>query len=173
MTASHWVLLSWSPLEFDPGTLFWTWVVFGMVCLILGKFVWKPLIQALEDRERKIQGGLEEAENAREEARKLRVGFEAQVKEARAESRRMADEARVNAGRLAETIEAGARANAEQLVQNARQEITLAKRQAQEELRQTAVDLAIEAASAVLQRNVGGEDNRRIASEVIGSIKGG
>jgi F-type H+-transporting ATPase subunit b len=157
----------WSPLSFDPGVLIWTWVVFTFVVFILAKTTWRPLLDALERRENKVAEGLKEAEEAREEARRIAEEFEAKVKAAHVEAQRIADESRASAERLSAELEGEAKERAEQLVDRAKDEINLARRQALEEIRERAVDLAISAAGAVLEKNVDEEDNRRLAANVI------
>ncbi len=166
------VLLAWSPLDFDPGTLFWTWIVFSVVVFIVGKAIWKPLLGALEKRETQVAEGLQEAARAREEAARISQEFDAKVKQAQVEAQRIAEEARANAENLGARLESEARERAEKLIERAREEVALAQRQALEEVRTQAVDLAIEAAGAVLKKNVDGEDNRKIASNVIKMVKG-
>lgn len=161
----------WTPLTYDPGTLIWTWVVFGAVVFLLAKFAWRPLITALEAREKKVADGLEEADRARAEAARISADFEKQVKEARAEAHRIAEQARASAEKLAAEIKVQARDEAERMIERARSEISLAQRQAMEDIRVMAVDLAIEAAGTVLQKSVDKEDNRRIAASVIESLQ--
>ena len=161
----------WSPITFDPGITVWSWVVFGIVAFILAKMAWNPLLAAMERRENQVRDGLEEAELARQEARRITEEFDAKVKAAQADAQRMAEDARQNAEKLAADIETEARERAERLLERAREEISVAQRQAVDEVRQQAVDLSIEAAKAVLKRSVDDEDNRKLASKVIQMVR--
>ncbi len=42
----------------NPGTIFWMIIIFGIVLFILGKFAWKPILNALKDREESIANAL-------------------------------------------------------------------------------------------------------------------
>jgi F-type H+-transporting ATPase subunit b len=160
-------LLDWDPLHFDPGTLFWTWMVFGVVVFILAKFAWNPIVKALEAREKKVEEGLHRAERAEAEAKRAAAETEAKLREAYVKADKIVEETRARGEKLGKELEAGARANAEQLVQRARDEISQAKVQALEELRVQAVDLALDVASTVLERNLNQDDNKKLAREAI------
>ena len=58
-----------TPIVADLNLFLFTWIVFGVVIIVLSKFAWKPLAAKLDERENRIASGLEEAEKAREEAR--------------------------------------------------------------------------------------------------------
>lgn len=167
------LLAEWHPLKFDPGTLIWTWAVFGAVVFILSKFAWKPLITALEGREKKIEDGVLKAERAEAEAKRAAAETEARLREAFVKADLIVAETRARGETLAKELESEARAGAEKLLQRAREEITLAKQQAVEEMRVQAVDLALEAASSVLGRAVDQDDHRRLAGAAIDQMKRG
>jgi len=161
----------WDPTAFDPGATVLTFLVFLVVVFILGLAAWRPILNALENREQQVKSGLEEAERARDEAQRISAEFEAKVKAAQAEAQRMADEARAGAERLAAQIEADAKASADKLIDRARTEIGVAQRQALDEVRKLAVDLSIDAAEALLEKSVDTDDNRKLAAKVIQMVK--
>jgi len=55
----------------NPGTIFWTIVTFVLLLFLLGRFAWKPLIGAIEAREKSIQDDLEQAASGRSEVESL------------------------------------------------------------------------------------------------------
>src|SRR5215469_16747811 len=71
----------------------WTLVIFLVLLFVLGKFAWKPMMQGLEHRERAIHSALHEAQQARDEAAKLRTQFEEQMRLADDRARQVLDEA--------------------------------------------------------------------------------
>lgn len=163
----------WHPMKFDPGTLIWTWAVFGVVVFVISKVAWKPLIAALEARETKIEDGISKAERAEAEAKRAAAETEAKLKEAYVKADQIVEETRARGEKLAKELEVDARGQAEKLLTRARDEIALAKQQAVEEIRVQAVDLALEAASSVLGRAVNQDDHRRLASAAIEQMKRG
>jgi len=161
------------PIKFDLNIFVFTWIVFGVVIMILGKFAWRPLLAKLDEREHRIASGLEEAEKAREEARRVTEEFASKVKEAQIEAQRIAAEARSSAERMASGIESKARERASKLVENARAEVAAAQRQAIEEVRRIAVDLSLTAAEAVVRQTVDEGRNRELAAKVIQEVGSG
>lgn len=166
-------LLEWSPLDFDPGALIWTWIVFAAVVFILAKFAWGPLVKQLEAREQKMADGLARAERAEAEAKRAAAETERHLNDAYAKADRIVEETRARGEKLAKDLEAQARATADGMVARAREEISLAKSQALEELRTEAVDLALEVAGTVLDRNLNQDDNRRLAKQAVDLMKPG
>ena len=174
MNASALVLLTeWDPLQYDPGTLVWTWAVFGVVVFVLAKFAWNPLLKSLETREKKMEEGLQRAERAELEAKRAAAETEAKLKEAYAKADRIVEETRARGEKLSKELEAEARSGADKLLARAREEIALAKDQAVEEMRAQAVDLALEAAGTVLGKSMDQDDHRRLARQAVDLMKRG
>ena len=57
-------------LQPDLGLIFWTIVNFTLLAFLLAKFAWKPIINAIEEREKKVADNIAAAQNAKEEAKK-------------------------------------------------------------------------------------------------------
>ena len=53
------------------GLVFWTTIAFLILIFVLGKFAWKPIMQALAEREQSIEDALSSAEKAKEELTRL------------------------------------------------------------------------------------------------------
>src|SRR5690606_5035404 len=66
----------------NAGTIFWMIIVFGIVATVLKKFAWKPILNALSEREQSIESALNAAQKARLEMEKLKAGNEALLNEA-------------------------------------------------------------------------------------------
>ena len=79
---------------FSIGLFFWQLVLFVGLVLLLRKFAWKPILDAVEKREDGIQNALEAAENAKVEMQNLQADNDKLLKEARAEREAMLKEAR-------------------------------------------------------------------------------
>ena len=71
--------------EFSIGLFFWQTILFLALILLLKKFAWKPILNAVNDREEGIKKALASAESAKKEMQNLTADNEALVKEARAE----------------------------------------------------------------------------------------
>ncbi|MFA6584665.1 MAG: hypothetical protein WCS77_10245, partial [Elusimicrobiaceae bacterium] len=77
----------------DFGLMFWTVLNFLILVLVLGKFAWKPVMAALDEREKHLQNEREAAETARAEAEKFRDEINARLKEIGAQAARQIAEA--------------------------------------------------------------------------------
>jgi F-type H+-transporting ATPase subunit b len=147
-----------------------SFIVFLLVLFVLSKYAWKPLLAAIEAREKRIEDALAAAELARVESEKLRRDFETQVRAARVEAEKAIEEGRATAEKFAREIQGKAREEADRLRERAKQEIDLARRQAIEDIRREAVDLAIQAASVVVRKSLNDQEHRRIAEEVVAEV---
>ena len=74
-------------MRLDTGLMFWTWITFLAVLVILGTKAWKPMVNALEKRERFIKDSMAQANEARLGAEKVAQDYENMVSRARHEAR--------------------------------------------------------------------------------------
>lgn len=132
------------------GTIFWTTLIFGLFFMILSKFAWKPILNAVRSRDEMIKGSLESAEKAREEMLKLQSDNEAILKKAREEREGILREARDIRDRLISEARGKATEEAEKLIEKARTGIESEKRKALSEIREQVAILSVDIASKLL-----------------------
>jgi F-type H+-transporting ATPase subunit b len=146
------------------GLVFWTTLVFLLVLGFLSKFAWKPIMTALEEREKSIETALSEAENARNEMKKLQASNEALLQEARVERDAILKEARSAANLMIE--EAKERGNKEfnALLESARTEIKRERDAAMASLQAQVADLTISVAEKILRKQL---DNSAASKELV------
>lgn len=157
-------------VKFDPGLMIWTWVTFFIVLSILASKAWRPMIDALEQREQRIREALSNAEKAREEFEALNEKVEVQLQKSRKEAQQILADARTAAEKLRAELEADARKKAKVLLASAQGQINAEKERALREIKSTVVDLSVSIASKLIERNISSEDNRRLAEESISQI---
>jgi F-type H+-transporting ATPase subunit b len=145
----------------------WTWGVFALVAIILYKLAWKPILGALEKREETIRQSLANAAKLRDELDRLEQQRREVLAEADRQSRDVLAAARKTAGETASAIEQKAHVAAQGLVENAKREIHAAEEKAKAGLRQAAAELALAAASRVLQENLDDAKNRALTDQLI------
>lgn len=155
----------------NVGLAVWTILTFVVVLLVLRKYAWKPILESMEARERGIQQLIDEAERTRAEAQELLEEYRRQLADARQEGQRIIGESKGAAERVREGMLERARAEAEALVKRAGGEIDLERRKALAEIRERAVDLAIAAASKVVEESLDDERHRRIAESYLREIE--
>ena len=132
------------------GTIFWTTLIFGLFFLILAKFAWKPILNAVKARDEMIKGSLESAEKARKEMLKLQSDNEAILRKAREEREGILKEARDVRDKLIVEAKGKATEEAEKLIEKARAGIEGEKRKALAEMREQVTFLSVEIASKIV-----------------------
>ena len=159
-----------TPFSINSGLIFWTILIFGVLLVVLWRLGWPALLKSVEERERRIQQQLDEAERARAEAARLLEEHKRTIAAARNEAQEMVARARAVAEKERETLLAKAREEYEQLLERARKEIGLEKEKAILELRREAVDLSIAAASKLIDARLDTEANRKLVTEYLETL---
>ena len=160
------VLLANSLTSPAIGLVFWTTIIFIMFFLILKKFAWKPILNAVKARDEMIKGSLASAEKARKEMLKLQSDNEAILRKAREEREGIIKEARDIRDKLISEAKGKASEEAEKLVEKARAGIEREKKKALEDIREQVANLSIEIASKLLGEKLkqSGEQEKLINS---------
>jgi len=155
----------------DPGLFIWTIVTFLVLLALLGKFAWRPLLQALESRQERIRKSLEDAERARQELERLQQESGKIMQQARIEAESIVTQTRADAERLREELKQKAKDEADNILRNAQQQIQLQTRQAIQQIRHEVADIAVLLASKLLERNIAKEDNARLIDDTLKQIE--
>ena len=158
-------------VQLDPGLYIWTIVVFLVLLALLGKFAWRPLLEALEKRQESIRRSLDDAAKAKQELERLQVESQRILAEARAEAEAIVARTREDANRLRDEMRQKAQQEAANIVKNAQKQIELETARALQQLRHEAVDLSVAIASKLLQRNVSKEDNERLIEDTFRQLE--
>lgn len=136
------------------GLFFWTTLLFLVFFLILRKFAWKPILDALKQREATIENSLMEAEKAKEEMASLKTSNENLLKEAQEERRKILNDAEELKKKIVGEAKAEASAAAAKEMEKARQQIAAEQRSAFAEIKEIAASLAIEVAEKILRKEL-------------------
>lgn len=154
-------------INVSPPMLALTWITFAVVALILYKVAWRPILTALDMRERGIRKALEDAEKARQEALASEERNRQLLQEAEQESRRIVTEARAAAEATARHLREDGERRARELMEEAKRDIAAASDQARDSLRRETANLTIQLASRVLARNVDSNQDRQLIADAI------
>lgn len=157
----------------NPGLVLWTWLVFVLLLILLGKTAWKPLLRVLEERERRIQEALDSARLQREEAERILEEHRRMLAEGQGQAQEIVAQGRKAAERLKEELLDEGRREQEQILARARDEIGRERERALEALRREAVDLSLAAAARLLRKEVDTAENRRLVEEFLSQIPAG
>lgn len=154
-------------LQFEPGLMIWTVVTFAVTFIALLLIAWKPLLKALDERERRIRESLEKAELAKAEAERAIAENQANMEASLRRSQELVAEARQEADRVRTQAREEAREESKRIMEEGRRQLEAERRATVAELRQEAAGLAISAAEQLLKRNLGEEENRQLVEDFI------
>ena len=151
------------------GLMVWTLLIFVALFFILSRYAFGPITKAVEAREQALQEAIDQAKKDREEAARILAEHRAQLEGARAEAQRIIAEGRAVGEKLRVQMLEETRTQQQDLLDRARREIASERDIAIAELRKEAVDLAIAAASKVIERNLDDSANRKLVEGYLAS----
>ena len=157
-------------LSFDPGLFMWTIVTFLIVLIILKWKAWGPLMSVLDKRAEDIKNALSAADRAKEDAEKASQDYEKLVKKAHAEAQQIIADSKATGEKVKNDIESVARENAEKMIGKAKTQIEAESQKAIQEIKASVVDLSIEAATKVIEKNLDTEDNRKLVDQALDNM---
>jgi F-type H+-transporting ATPase subunit b len=163
--------LATNPLiQVTPGLMIWTIVCFLVTLFVLKRYAFGPIQKTIDERRERIRQSLDEADNAREEARKLLEehrklisGAQSDAEEILSEARRVAE---ANERRMREELEA----DRQRRLEETRKQIDAETRRALEAIRAEVVDLSLLAATKVTRKSLDDADHRRLIEEAVGEL---
>lgn len=135
----------------DIGLLFWMLLAFSVVLIILKKFAWKPIMSALKEREKSIEGALKSAEKAKLEMAKMQADNEKILAEARLERDKLIKEARQMKEKIIEEAKTQAQSEGQKMIEAARQSINSEKKAAIKEIKDQVATLSVQIAEKLIK----------------------
>ena len=154
-------------LEVSPGLMIWTVVVFLLTLLILKKFVFGPVGEAIEKRRSSISASIEEAESSRDEAVRLLDEYKAKLAEARREADELREASRREGERQKTDIVGQAQEQRERIVSDTQTQIDAQAQAAVAGIRDDVVVLALTAAEKVTRKSLSDDDHRALVEEAL------
>lgn len=155
----------------DPGLFIWTIATFLVLLFLLQRFAWKPLLDALENRQETIRKSLDDADQAKAELQQVQEESNRIVAKARVDADAIITASRADALKLQEELRAKARLEAEGIIKNAEREIQQQTNQSLAQIREEAVDLSLSIASKLIQRNLSKKDNQTLIQDTLKQIR--
>ena len=136
------------------GLIFWQLVTFLIVLFLLTKFAWKPIMNALRERETSIENALSAAEKAKLEMQGLKAENEKLLAEARMERDKILKEASDAGNALVENARNKANEEGTRMIAQAREAIENEKRAAITEVKNMAAALSVDIAERILRKEL-------------------
>ncbi len=154
------------------GLVFWTLIAFLLLLVLLRKFAWKPIMEAIGEREKSIEDALTSAEKAKEEMARLTNENEQLLKQARAERDVILKEAKELKDQLVADAKVLAQAEGAKLIDQARKEIDDQKKRALADVKNQVSSLSLEIARKVLQKEFESEQKQEaLVADLLKDVK--
>jgi F-type H+-transporting ATPase subunit b len=144
-----------------------TMMIFVWFCM---KFIWPPIIQAIDERREKIADGLAASDRAEKALETANVEAEQQIKEARDRAGQIVDQASQRQSQILDQAREEATAERKRQVAAAEADIAQAANQAKEELRAAAANLAVLGASKILEKEIDEQAHRELIDRLIAEL---
>lgn len=157
--------------QFSLGLFVWQSVLFVALVILLKKFAWKPILEAVNDREEGIKDALESAEAAKKEMQSLNADNERILKEARAERDALLKDAREVKEKIISDSKEEAQEQASTIISNAKAAIEVEKQAAIADLKSQVATLSIEIAEKVVKQELTSKgDQLALVDKMLGDV---
>ncbi|AWI25047.1 F0F1 ATP synthase subunit B [Flavobacterium pallidum] len=158
--------------DFSFGLFFWQMLIFVGLIFLLRAFAWKPILNAVNEREEGIRNALLSAENARKEMQNLQADNERTLQQARAERDAMIKEAREMKDKMIADSKNEAQAAGLKMIEQAKAAIESEKNAAMAELKAKVSSLSLEIAEKLLQDELSNKEAQtKLVEKMLGDAK--
>lgn len=151
-------------------TLLVQMICFMVFIVVTMKYIWPPIINALEARRQKIADGLAAAEQGQKDLELAQIKAQDLLTEARNQGARIVESANQRSNHIVEEAKAQARHEGERLLQRAQNEIEQEYNSAKEKLMSQVAELATAGAEKILKREINAANNSGLMKEISGEL---
>jgi len=143
------------------GLIFWQTLIFLVVLFVLGKFAWKPILKALQDREESIDEALKSAEKAKEDMANLKADNEKLIAEAKQERDMMLKDASRIGEELKDKAKEDAKVIGDKMIEDARSTIESEKDDALKQIKNQVAELSLLITEKLLKKNLSDDKSQQ------------
>ena len=143
---------------------------FVILFFFLKKFAFPPILSALDEREKKIRGDIEESEKLKQDVEEIKVDLEEKLKAAHEKAETIVQLAQEEAKKLQEKTVQETEAKVKQVQREAEQEIESSRNKLLQEIRSYTAALTIASAEKFLKKSLDDSDKKRLADESIEQV---
>jgi F-type H+-transporting ATPase subunit b len=144
-----------------------TFIFFVLFCM---KFIWPPLVAALEERKKTIADGLAAAEKGKHDGELAKQRVLDTLKDAKVQAQDIINLAEKRASEIVEESKDTARVEGERIITAANAELEQEVNRAREQLRGQVVSLAVSGASKVLKREIDEKANEDLLKDLVAQL---
>lgn len=157
-------------LSLDPGMMIWTVATFICLLILLYRMAWKPILTAIDTREKTIRDSLESAQKERQEAQALLEKHQVMMHHAENEAKKIIAEYKAKAEKMHKEMISQSKEEAENIISKAQSEINAQKEAAVIDLRHEIADMVVNAASKFINVSMNEEQQKRLIDQYISDI---
>jgi F-type H+-transporting ATPase subunit b len=150
--------------------IFWSLVSFGLLFFVLKKFAFPPILEALDEREKKIRSDIEDSERIKEEAQTIKVELEEALKNAHGKAETIVQLAQDEAKKVLEKNLQETEAKVRQVQKDAEQEIQSSRNKLLQEVRSYTAALTIASTEKFLKKALDDADKKKLVEESIEQV---
>ena len=154
-------------IQVTPGLMIWTIVAFGITLFVLKRYAFGPIQKTIDERRERIRQSIEEAEHARQEARRLLEEHKALIGQARGEAESILAEARRVGDAQRERMREEVEADRQRRLEETRRQIEGETARALTQIRAEVAELTLVATAKVTGKVLDDEDHRRLITDAI------
>jgi F-type H+-transporting ATPase subunit b len=164
-------MLAANPLiEVRPGLMIWTIVCFLVVLFVLKRYAFGPIQQMIDQRRERIEQAIAEADNAREEARRLLEEHRKLIGQAKSEAEQILSEARRLADAQRDRVKQETEEDRQRRLEETHRQIDQATAQALGQIRDEVGKLSLLAAEKITRKSLDEKDQQRLIDEALAEI---
>jgi F-type H+-transporting ATPase subunit b len=157
-------------VEVVPGLMIWTLIAFAITFFVLKRFAFGPIQRTIDERRERIRKAVEEADNARQEARALLEQHRALLAGAKSEAAEILAEARKVGDAQIERVKSEAEQERLRRLEETARQIDAETKRSLDLIRSEVADLTLQATARVTGKVLDAEDQRRLIDEAIAEL---
>jgi F-type H+-transporting ATPase subunit b len=157
-------------VEVVPGLMIWTLIAFAITFFVLKRFAFGPIQRTIDERRERIRKAVEEADNARQEARELLEQHRALLAGAKSEAAEILAEARKVGDAQIERVKSEAEEERLRRLEETARQIDAETKRSLDLIRSEVADLTLQATARVTGKVLDAEDQRRLIDEAIAEL---
>jgi F-type H+-transporting ATPase subunit b len=165
------MLLASNPLiQVTPGLMIWTIVCFLIALFVLKRYAFAPIQKLIDERRMRIRQSLEEADEARTEARELLEEHRKLIGQAKTEAEEILTESRRVGEATQRRMREETEADRQRRIEDTRKQIEAETRRSLELIRSEVAELSLIAAEKVTRRSLDDADHKRLIEDAVGEL---
>lgn len=152
-------------------TLIFEMIVFALFVLVTMRFIWPPIIKAIEERKKKIADGLEAAEQGTRKLALAKQKSEEVAQAAKQEATKIVDDSNARAAKIIEDAKAKGTEENKRIVENAKVEVLHQVSNARESLCKELADMVVAGAEKIVKKDIDKSAHNKMLDELINELE--